>query len=46
MGMLKLDLRIYQPTVSAARMQALWGNLWENGKEGATATRCSPRSSR
>lgn len=28
-----LDLRIYQPTVSAARMQALWGNLWEGGKE-------------
>jgi phosphoadenosine phosphosulfate reductase len=32
---LNLDLRVYQPTVSAARMQALWGNLWENGKEGA-----------
>jgi len=31
----KLDLRVYQPTVSAARMQALWGNLWENGREGA-----------
>ena len=31
----KLDLRVYQPTISAARMQALWGNLWENGKEGA-----------
>jgi len=30
-----LDLRIYQPTISAARIQALWGNLWENGKEGA-----------
>ncbi|MGL4400569.1 MAG: phosphoadenylyl-sulfate reductase [Luteolibacter sp.] len=30
-----LDLRIYQPNVSAARMQALWGNLWENGKDGA-----------
>ena len=30
-----LDLRIYQPTHSAARIQALWGNLWENGKEGA-----------
>ena len=27
------DLRIYQPTVSAARMQALWGNLWELEKE-------------
>lgn len=33
--LLKLDLRIYQPTVSAARMQALWGDLWEQGKEGA-----------
>jgi phosphoadenosine phosphosulfate reductase len=32
---LNLDLRIYQPNVSAARMQALWGNLWENGKDGA-----------
>ena len=32
---LDLDLRIYQPTVSAARMQALWGNLWENGKDGS-----------
>jgi len=31
----KLDLRVYQPTVSSARMQALWGNLWEQGKEGA-----------
>jgi len=30
-----LDLRIYQPTISAARMQALWGNLWENGQDGA-----------
>jgi len=30
-----LDLRIYQPTHSAARIQALWGNLWENGQEGA-----------
>ncbi len=30
-----LDLRIYQPSVSAARIQALWGNLWEDGKEGA-----------
>ena len=26
-----LDLRIYQPTVSAARMQALWGDLWQGG---------------
>lgn len=29
----KLDLRVYQPTISAARMQALWGNLWEGEKE-------------
>ena len=35
MSQLNLDLRVYQPTVSAARMQALWGNLWEDGKEGA-----------
>jgi len=28
-----LDVRVYQPTVSAARMQALWGNLWEGDKE-------------
>lgn len=32
---LDLDLRIYQPKWSAARIQALWGNLWENGREGA-----------
>jgi len=30
-----LDYRIYHPTISAARIQALWGNLWEDGKEGA-----------
>ena len=30
-----LDYRVYHPAVSAARMQALWGNLWEQGKEGA-----------
>lgn len=29
----KLDLRIYQPAVSAARMEALWGRLWEGGPE-------------
>jgi phosphoadenosine phosphosulfate reductase len=29
----KLDLRIYQPSVSAARMEALWGRLWEGGRE-------------
>lgn len=32
---LDLDLRVYQPTVSAARIQALWGNLWEDGQAGA-----------
>jgi phosphoadenosine phosphosulfate reductase len=42
----KLDLRVYQPTVSAARMQALWGNLWE-GNAGdqeryATLTKIEP----
>lgn len=30
-----LDLRVYQPTHSAARIQALWGELWNQGKEGA-----------
>jgi phosphoadenosine phosphosulfate reductase len=35
MGRLQIDLRVYQPTVSAARMQALWGNLWETDKAGA-----------
>lgn len=30
-----LDLRVYQPTHSAARMQAIWGDLWDQGKEGA-----------
>ena len=32
---LNIDLRIYQPTYSAARIQALWGNLWEKGQDGA-----------
>jgi phosphoadenosine phosphosulfate reductase len=27
---LSLDLRIYQPAVTSARMQAVWGDLWEN----------------
>jgi len=43
---LSLDIRTYHPTVSAARMQALWGNLWENGSEGAeryaTLTKIEP----
>jgi len=30
-----IDLRVYQPKISAARLQALYGNLWENGQEGA-----------
>lgn len=30
-----LDLRIYQPTVSAARIEAVWGKLWEQDKPGA-----------
>lgn len=34
-SLLDLDLRIYQPVVSAARIEALWGNLWENGKDGS-----------
>lgn len=35
MSKLNIDLRVYHPTYSAARMQALWPNLWEQGKEGA-----------
>ena len=31
-GRLNLDLRIYQPSVSAARMRALWGDLWQGDK--------------
>ncbi|WP_411828080.1 phosphoadenylyl-sulfate reductase [Luteolibacter sp. AS25] len=30
-----LDYRVYHPRISAARMQAVSGNLWEQGKEGA-----------
>lgn len=32
---LALDLRIYQPNITAARMQALWGELWNQGGAGA-----------
>ena len=32
---LKLDLRIYQPNMTAARVAALWGELWNDGKAGA-----------
>ena len=46
MSRLNLDLRVYQPTVSAARMQAMWGNLWEGSKEDqdryATLTKLEP----
>lgn len=35
MSKLKIDLRVYQPTYSAARIQALWGNLWEKDQDGA-----------
>ncbi len=41
-----LDYRIYHPTVSAARMQALWGNLWEKGKEESERYAIRRRSSR
>lgn len=43
---LGVNLRIYQPQVSAARMQALWGELWDQGEEGssryATITKLEP----
>ncbi len=32
---LDIDLRVYQPHYSAARMRAVWGDLWEQGREGA-----------
>ena len=32
---LNIDLRVYQPKCSAARIQAIWGDLWSQGKEGA-----------
>jgi len=35
MSKLNIDLRVYHPQYSAARIQALWGDLWEQGKEGA-----------
>ena len=28
-----LDLRVYHPSLSAARMEAKWGKLWEGGME-------------
>ncbi|WP_367873389.1 phosphoadenylyl-sulfate reductase [Luteolibacter sp. Populi] len=40
------DLRVYHPTYSAARIEALWGKLWEQGLEGmakyATLTKIEP----
>ncbi len=33
MELLPLNYRVYQPEISAARMQALWGNLWEDEAE-------------
>ena len=32
---LDLDLRIYQPNMTSARLAALWGELWHAGKAGA-----------
>jgi phosphoadenosine phosphosulfate reductase len=32
---LALDLRIYQPNITSARIEALWGELWSDGKAGA-----------
>ncbi|KAB2638112.1 MAG: phosphoadenylyl-sulfate reductase [Verrucomicrobia bacterium] len=32
---LDLDLRIYQPNMTSARLEALWGELWHDGKAGA-----------
>lgn len=31
---MKLNLKVYQPSVSAARMEAIHGKLWEQGEEG------------
>ena len=39
-----LDYRIYHPTVSAARMQAIHGDLWEQGEKVLRNTDSSPRS--
>ncbi len=34
---LKLNLKIYQPTMTAAHQEALYGKRWENGPEGLDA---------
>ncbi len=31
---LKLNLKVYQPQMTAARQEALYGKLWEQGKDG------------
>lgn len=31
---LDLNLKVYQPAMTAARQEALWGKQWENGVEG------------
>jgi phosphoadenosine phosphosulfate reductase len=33
-GLLGIDLRFAQPTMTSARQEALYGRLWEQGKEG------------
>ncbi|MDX2111787.1 MAG: phosphoadenylyl-sulfate reductase [Verrucomicrobiota bacterium] len=33
---LKLNLKVYNPAMTAARAEALYGKLWEQGKEGLT----------
>lgn len=33
---LKIDVTVYQPKVSAARQEALYGKLWEQGEKGNT----------
>ncbi len=33
---LKLNLKVYNPAMTAARQEALYGKLWEQGKEGLT----------
>lgn len=33
-GMLDLDLRFYQPKLTAAYQEAIYGKLWEQGEEG------------
>ena len=30
----KLDIRVFNPAITAARQKALYGNLWEQGEEG------------